>query len=497
MYSIRTRLTLWLALGFTGLVVVAGWSAAAALCRRATADFDAVLLARARALLCLTDQEQGRIEFDYQPAAMPEFERANQPDYFEFWLDDGLVLLRSSRLDRDLPLAALPDHEPRFLDAPLPDGRSGRMVQLRWLPRGPVDPGDSEEAKVEPTPPHPESREVVLAMASDRAPLDHLAASVESTLLWFGGATVSAALALVWWSLARAFRPIARIARQVSGVDAEGLGTRVEPGAAPRELAPIVQQLNALLQRLQTSFARERRFAGNLAHELRTPIAELRSLAAVAAKWPEDRKAIAAFFGDVRNVADGMAAIVTDLLLLARCNAGVELVQREPVDLQQLVVEAWGRHRARAEARHLALQFEAPAGLRIDTDRSKLAIVLGNVFGNAIDHGHADGTVFCRVSTTADGLVLEVTNRADLLEAEDLAKATEPFWRRDSARSGEAHAGLGLALVSALAELLQVRLAVEQDEGGVFRVRLAGLLGSTALPGAATTSHDQQSRGVA
>ena len=92
------------------------------------------LLARARTFIALTEQEAGRIELDYVPAQMPEFERSERPDHFQFWRDDGPVLYRSARLRGDLPRT---DAEvgTKARDVELGDGRRARVVQLSWIPQ--------------------------------------------------------------------------------------------------------------------------------------------------------------------------------------------------------------------------------------------------------------------------------------------------------------------------------------------------------------------------
>ncbi len=130
--------------------------------------------------------------------------------------------------------------------------------------------------------------------------------------------------------LARSEEAAEGLRAQVRSLDADSLHTRVALVETPREVAPIVDQLNGLLDRLDDSFARERRFTGNVAHELRTPIAELRTLAEVGKKWPEDTASVVGFFEDVNDVAGRMETVIADLLLLARCEAGVERVERTP-----------------------------------------------------------------------------------------------------------------------------------------------------------------------
>lgn len=485
MHSIRRRLLFVLAIGFAVLIAGTGFYLDRLLAKRVTEEFDAALQSKADALVALTEQEAGKIEFDYD--GWPEFTRAECPDYFEIWLDDGTALFRSERLSGDLQ--GDPAHEPAIRDVTLPDGRPGRAVQRAFVPRGPADKGDEAEDSAAAAVP-PASHAVVLVVARGRERLDLLLARMRWTLLGFGGALTLLAVLLVWRALVTGLRPIDVIASQVRGLDARNLGTRIPPRTA-RELKPVVDQLNALLARLEESFERERRFAANVAHELKTPIAELRSLAEVASAWPDDTESVARFFGDVRDIATNMERLVADLLLLARCQAGVEAAEHRPLGLKELVETAWSRLAAAASRKGLLFRLEMPEEIVLRSEPEKLRIILGNLLDNAVSYALPGGEIRCSGTLSRSAFRLEISNPALPLSREDLARLTEPFWRKDEARSPDGHAGLGLSLVSALAKRLDLDASFDQDPDGTFRVRLEGrhetVRLATGSQGAATT----------
>lgn len=414
MASVRRRLMLVLAIGFSGLLAGAGTWVSGVLRDRLTEQFDLALVAKARALEALTEGEGGKIELDYHPQHMPWFERADAPDVFQFWLDDGRVLMRSKGLARDLPRLATPAREPLARDIELPDGRAGRAVEWAWMPRNAIVRRAAATTAGAPAAPAP--RGVVLGVAVDRAPLDAAISSTGLAILAVAGLAALLAILFVWRALAVGFRPIERIAREVATLDADRLDARIDPAATPAELAPVVEQLNAMLARLRASFDRERRFTGNVAHELRTPIAELRSLADVAARWPGDAASMARFFGDVRAVSGRMESLVADLFLLARCQAGVERVSGAPTPLRRAVESAWASVGERASERGLDLRLEVPEGLVIDADPHKLSIILTNLLGNAGSYAHPHTDIVCAAARTDTGFRLDISNRADPLE---------------------------------------------------------------------------------
>jgi len=477
-YSIRRRLLLVLVAGFSVLIAGAALFMEGSLREQATAEFDAALVTEARALVSLTEQElvvdpatgrpAWRVEFDYDAAHMTQFERAEDPDLYFFRLDDGSPLLRSRRLAGDLPARTTPPGEPKVFDGRFPDGRAGRIANLTFTPKV-TEEEDDDEAVAGAAPPR---RTLHLAVGRARGPLDRVLATMRWTIFGAGGIAVALAGLLAWWAVRAGFRPIRSIAGQVARLDADRLGSAVALPRTPEELAPIQDQLNALLRRLHASFERERRFTGNVAHELKTPLAELRSLADVGAKWPEDRDAIVGFFHDVRDVADRMDGVIADLLLLARCQAGAERVRESRVDLQQAIRAAWARVAAGAKGHDLRFSVDLPGDFVVESDPGKLDIILGNVLGNAVSYSRPGTEIRCSGSRNGRSLQIEIANEAEPMEPAELERLAEPFWRRDEARASSRHAGLGLSVVEAVAALLRMRVGFAQDRDGTFRVRL-------------------------
>lgn len=466
-----------LAVGFSALIGVAGLYVGIQSRRGIIEEFDVALLAKAQALTALIDEEKGVIEFDYDSKSMPEFSRAERPEYFQIWLDDGSVLFRSERLTTDLPRGGSAPETRLLTDQELPDGRAGRSVQITFVPKNSLDTLDARAGSDAAGPPGPPQRGLVLVVARDREHLDRTLARTQGALLAAGAVSILLMLLLVQRALALGFRPIEAIAARVGAMHADALDVRFDASRAPRELAPIVEQLNALVGRLHDAFERERRFAGNVAHELRTPIAELRSLAAVGAGWPADEDSIVAFFGDVKGIATRMEHVIGDLMLLARCQAGVERVTSSPVNLRQMIMATWSGLGHSADTAGLGIRLRVPEDLWIETDRGKLSIMLTNLLGNAISYASKGSEIRCAAVRDGDGFQLDLTNRAAPMPEADLRHLAEPFWRGDASRSSPEHAGLGLTLVVALASLLRIDVRFGQDRDGTFRVRLRGHAG--------------------
>ena len=202
------------------------------------------------------------------------------------------------------------------------------------------------------------------------------------------------------------------------------------------------------------SFERERTFSANLAHEMRTPLAELRAITEIALKWPEDRASCLGTLGEIRGIGLQMETVVVNLLALARYDGGQQAVQTSRVSPREVAAACWHTVELEAEAKGIPLTLEIPADLTLVTDREKLGLILSNLFSNAVAHGTPGRPVTCSAAVTGGVFTLRAANSTSELTEADLPRIFDRFWRKDAARSEGRHAGLGLSLVSALCELL-------------------------------------------
>jgi signal transduction histidine kinase len=312
-----------------------------------------------------------------------------------------------------------------------------------------------------------------VAVARDRAPLDQALGGVVWALAAMGVALLGAVPLVVTRGVRRGLRPLAQVADEAARMDARALvadggdaPARFSVAALPEELRPIGLRLNELLDRLAATFERERRFSADVAHELRTPVAELRNMAEVALRYPDEARP----FDDVLGVAIQMESLVTTLLALARCEAGRQPVSLEPVDVARVLGDAWAPLAAAAREKKLEVAPPPELAVVVQTDRVLLGAIVGNLLSNAVAYTPRGGQLSWRIS--AGEIAVENTNRS--LSAEDLPHAFEPFWRKDAARSDGLHAGLGLSLAQAYARLLGAELRLEVAGGKVTARLLFG-----------------------
>lgn len=479
--SLKSHLAVSILIGLGGLLAVAAFVFHRAAEQWLVEPFDEVLEAKARALVTLTKEQDGHVELDFADELMPEFEVSIEPEYFEVWLGAEKLLERSHSLAGvDLPRraprsfagAASP---PRFFDHRLPDGRSGRSIQIDFRPQVVGGHGERTEPSGSPSPAtQPATSVVSLVVARSRQALDHQLAVLERSILLGGLGLAAAAAFLVWLALGRGLEPLEDIRRQIDGLDERHLDRRIYLDKPRTELEPVVRQLNLLLQHLQSAFERERRLSGHLAHELRTPIAELRSLTEVGSLWPDDPEAAKTFYTFAGGIAFQMERIVAHLLALARFDGGSEGVELEHVDVGALVARVWRPLASQALERGLSLRTDIEEGSTITTDLVKLEMILSNLLLNAVTYAPDGSWIRCRLQREGSRFTLTVENAASHLEAADMGLLFDRFWRKDSTRDSGRHVGLGLALVQAFAQLLKLEVGAVLDGDGILAITLQG-----------------------
>ncbi len=421
-------------------------------------QFDLALRTKALAISTVAVVTADTVRVEFTDRFLQGFDDENPRDYFQLWLPDGTTLARSESLGRaELPHRVGRIDAPRYFLCTLPNGRPGRALGFVFKPK--QARGVSRPVEVE------------LVVASDREDLDETLLQLFSLAAGCGVLLLGTTLWVVPRVLRRGLQPLDRLGEQAARIDAGSLAARFSVGDLPEELQPIGGRLNDLLARLEQSFERERRFSADLAHELRTPIAELRNLAECALKWPESRDA--ATDSETLAIARHMESLTTTMLALARGRQDQLAGPAETIALAPLVEEVWRSFASRAETRRLEVNFAlAPAD--VVADPVLLRSILGNLFDNAVDYTAEGGAISINLESSGSGFALGVANPAGNLEAVDVAKLFDPFWRKEAARSGGQHFGLGLSLARTFAAALGWTLTASLDGQRRLGLRLAG-----------------------
>jgi signal transduction histidine kinase len=256
-------------------------------------------------------------------------------------------------------------------------------------------------------------------------------------------------------------RPARDLASAIAQLGPDDLTRRLPPDIGPQELRAVVERLNSLFASLEHAFKREQATIANIAHELRTPVAALRSaleFRQMASANDDEQHAIRGYLATVER----MQSQVSNLLLLARLESGKEPLQKSAVEMDDLIDEAIDRWSGRAAEKKINIDVAEPCGATVVTSPDHVGLILDNLLSNALAHGAAPIQIACHALSGR----VEITLRNNFVGKLDEQQLGQAYYRGDSARTGDDHCGLGLALCQRLSHLLgaQLELRVEAQQ---------------------------------
>jgi two-component system, OmpR family, sensor kinase len=265
-----------------------------------------------------------------------------------------------------------------------------------------------------------------------------------------GGPIAVVLASLLGYGLARAgLTPIEAMRRRARSLSLERTDELLPVGSARDEVRRLGETLNEMLARMRASYERERNFVADASHELRTPIAVVRAELEAALASGEIGGAAREGLVEALAECDRLGHLAEDLLVLARATEDGVPVARRQVDATSLLESLAIRFRARAAASGRSIAVDAQPGLELSADELRVRQALGNLIDNALRHG--DGDVRLSARTRGDAVEFEVADSGAGFSPGFEARAFERFSRARSNRD-EGGAGLGLALVRAIAE---------------------------------------------
>jgi two-component system heavy metal sensor histidine kinase CusS len=369
----------------------------------------------------------------------------------------------------------------------LADGTWIRTVTIRAYAY-PADAGEDA----------PPERATVIFSAS-AAEADHLLDQLATSLVFAGaiGGLLSAAMARA--VARRALRPLRDTAELFESVNDSNLHRRLDEKSLPKELAPVAGKLNEMLSRLEDSSRLRQQFFADASHELRTPVAAMRTAMEVALRRDRDSDAYRQTLELCLDDAKLLHRLVEALLEQVRSGSLTRQPQLQEVDLRQLI-EACARTVAPlAEEKSLDVLLPTDGATpRLHTDLERLRSILLNLMSNAVEYTEPRGQMKVDFGPERDGVIIKVSDTGPGIQPEHLPHLFDPFYRTDSARTS-GHLGLGLYLVRAHAQALGGTCEVSSivGRGTEFRVWIPyvrdespGLRDSVSHPGQREQSID-------
>ena len=461
LHNFRIQLTL-IHLGVIVVVV----AIAAAVGQWALSDavhdqLDAALLALAEAEgATLNDPRNGPVRVHEVPPgpAPPSFARLDR--LVQIVDANGSVLARSANLGgAKLPVS------PR-----LPEYLASGEITFETLP------GFGEEpTRMVTVPVNVDGQHFAVQVAGSLDDVNNVVASAGILFTGLAVVLLAAVGSVGAFMMGRVFGAVDDVVRKVRRIGDGNLAERLPHPGTRDEIGRLVDTLNEMLARLERSFEAQRHFTADASHELRSPLSRLRAELEVTLRRPRNATEYVDSLRSCLVEVERMTQLVDELLMLARLDASQERVPVDGVVLNAITEEAMRRLESVAQARHVELVLDPSPTVTAPVKRGHMHLVLTNLLDNAVKFSPAGGRVTIQLASDGPDAVVSVSDDGPGIDAEDLPRLFERFFRGGGARSGEVDgAGLGLAVSQAIVKAYGGCIEASQRSAGgaCFAVRL-------------------------
>lgn len=307
-----------------------------------------------------------------------------------------------------------------------------------------------------------EDGNLIIAVGQELDYRDDLVEKMVFGQMWIWFASLPFLLGLMVWLISRELQPIRQVSEQMSNRSPED-HSAIATQYLPKEILPLVNELNRFFERTSTMLLRERRFTSDAAHELRSPLAALKIQTEIAQLAGDDEALRDKALGNLTQGIDRATQLIDQLLTLSRLDNLQQLEGVEPIDWQQLISSLISERYFHAQKRQIELIFEPLATPNVRQGQPLLlSLLLRNLIDNAIKYCAEGSTVTIRLN--ADSITVQ--DNGGGVDESDLAKLGQRFYR--PAGQNEKGSGLGLSIAHRIAQLHHYQLHLEnvQDNEG-------------------------------
>jgi heavy metal sensor kinase len=289
---------------------------------------------------------------------------------------------------------------------------------------------------------------------------------------------------LGYWLSGRALAPVNRIIESAERIGVRNLSRRLEVPRAKDELRRLTEQVNAMLDRIEASVKRITQFTADASHDLRTPLALIRTNAELALRRPRSDSEYRETLTRILSTSEETTELIEHLLLLARADANVAQLKLEPAALSPVLQAVAQKANVLAAGKGLTFSHSVgPSGHTLIANPAALERLLLTVLDNAIKYTPAGGCVSLGVRLEDSKAMIEVADTGIGIAEKDLPHVFERFYRADQARSRETRgSGLGLSIAKWIAEIHHgsIDLQSHAGQGTKVTIRLPLTVGSGA-----------------
>jgi signal transduction histidine kinase len=285
--------------------------------------------------------------------------------------------------------------------------------------------------------------------------------------------------AVMAWLLNRSLAPLHELAAEASTVSVNSWKfTPSERARATKELFPLVQALEAALQRLERSFMQQRRFVSDSAHELKTGVAVVKSSLQLLGMKPRSAEEYQAGLARCEADCERMEEIVAKMLTLARVDASAETHAPSVTDVGQALQQVQEQLQPIADTRGITITRIVPEALSAHLAPQECSLLFSNLLLNALQHSVSGTTVSIQGHACNGYAEIQITDQGDGIPPEALPHVFEPFYRGDASRNrNTGGTGLGLSICKAIVDKAggDIRITSQPGKGTTVTVQLPGL----------------------
>jgi two-component system OmpR family sensor kinase len=469
--GVRMQLTLWYTAIFAILLFIAGGLIYLHLRDSLGSSLDTALQLRAQQIAGDITEQNNQITLSDMASDLPGFDQhADNTHTTQADVNfDSLVRL----LD---PRGRVLHATPAFLKLPVPASSVSQPLQgTPW--QGTITAPDGQAIRIYSRTITDDRRVFAIIQVGESLTLlqDTLAHVTAELIIAALGVLLVGALGS-YWLAGRAFAPIRRLVEVARTIKEGDLRQRVPVPQATDEVHALAVTFNEMLTSLEQMLNRQRRFVSDASHELRTPVAVIRSKTDLALQQPGEREEYVTVLREINAETERLGRLISDLLALARGDEGKTPFDMETVSLCLIAEAVAANAETLAHERGVALRVEIDEPITVQGDEARLIQVIMNLLDNAIRYTNTGGSVTLRVEGAGDQARLIVKDTGVGIGPEHLPHIFERFYRIDSARthSPEGGNGLGLAIAEWIVRAHKGTISVESQvgQGSTFTVML-------------------------
>ena len=466
--SIRTRITIWYTCVLTVILLIVGGAAFELLSYSLTNEMDKALDKVAKVLI-QRDQSKSATFIPSDTDQATEIDQAFHR-FPVFRHEDHYFLMRDSFGNIDEHLS-LPSAEK------LPLSKKAHDDAMRGLSTFETVDGLEEYPVRILTMPVMESKRLINLVQVGMSIRKIDETRVRFLLIMAGVLPLGLVLAASGgWLLAhRALKPVGRMTAAARRISAEHLSQRVDETGTGDELDNLAKTLNQMLTHLDAAFSQIRRFSADASHELQTPLTILKGELEVVLRSTRTPEEYRATIESALEEVDRIARLVDGLLLLARAEAGVLRMDRQEVDLGQVLEEVYHRLKPLADSHGIELRFGEIEPLHVQGDRECLQSMISNLVDNAIKYTGAEGRVTIGLQHDSRWASILVSDTGSGIPIEEQKHIFQAFYRSSEACAlAERGTGLGLSIAQSITLAHGGTIQVESapGKGSLFRVSI-------------------------